>query len=106
MSSSNLRGSVSSQVPWFSVLHSLFCATIDDVNSTIHARLDSDSRKALDQLISRKGWSSSRAVREGLRLLAACHTGKAGRTVLGLGKFSSGKSDLGSNKMHLRGFGR
>jgi hypothetical protein len=28
------------------------------------------------------------------------------RKIAGLGKFSSGVSDLGSNKKHLRGFGR
>jgi hypothetical protein len=27
------------------------------------------------------------------------------RTVVGVGKFASGVSDLGSNKKHLRGFG-
>ncbi len=93
-------------VSYLNVLHRLFCATIIDMNSTIHARLDPDSRKALDQLVRRKGWNPSRAVREGLRLLAACQAGKDSRTVLGLGKFSSGISDLGSNKKHLRGFGR
>jgi hypothetical protein len=45
-------------------------------------------------------------VREGLRLLAACRVGNGSRTIIGQGKFESGISDLGSNKKHLRDFGR
>jgi hypothetical protein len=54
----------------------------------------------VDQL----GVSPSMVVREGIRLLAA--TQPKGRKIAGLGKFSSGVPDLGSNKKHLRGFGR
>jgi hypothetical protein len=41
---------------------------------------------------------------KGIRLLAA--TQPKSRKIAGLGKFSSGASDLGTNKKHLQGFGR
>jgi len=78
------------------------------MGSSIQARLDQQSEKTLKRLVGRLGWSPSRVVREGLRLLAACHlaTGKSCRKVIGLGQFDSGTADLGSNKAHLEGFGR
>lgn len=72
----------------------------------IQARLDNHSRKTLATLVRELGWTPSRVVREGLRVLAASHLRKKGRKVIGLGKFRSGVSDLGSNKKHLRDFGR
>jgi hypothetical protein len=75
--------------------------------STIQARLDESSKKILTELVKQLGWSPSKAVREGLRLLAACHLRKAGRrTIIGQGKFASGISDLASNKEHMKDFGR
>ena len=76
------------------------------MRSTIQARLDQRSQKALQQLVNQLGWSPSKVVREGLCLLAACRLGNGRRTIIGLGKFQSGVSDLGSNKKHLKGFGR
>lgn len=52
------------------------------------------------------GWSPSKIVREGLRILEASYLHRKKRGVIGLGKFSSGIPDLGSNKKHLRNFGR
>lgn len=74
--------------------------------STIQARLDGKSQKALAALTRRLGWSPSKIVRESLQLLAACHVGKGSQKVIGIGKFSSGLPDLGSNKSHLQGFGK
>jgi hypothetical protein len=74
--------------------------------STIQARLDQPSQKALAKLVKQTGWSPSRVVREGLRLLAACYPGGGRRKIIGLGKFASGIHDLGSNKEHMRGFGK
>ena len=76
------------------------------MGSSIQARLDQESEKALKRLVGKLGWSPSKVVREGLRLLAACHLGNGRRRVIGLGEFESGKSNLGSNKAHLKGFGR
>lgn len=76
------------------------------MSSIIQARLDQSSKKRLARLVRQLGWSPSQVVREGLRLLAACHLGKERRTFIGQGKFASGINDLASNKEHLRGFGR
>ena len=76
------------------------------MRSTIQARLDQSSQKALAKLVKQFGWSPSKVVREGLRLLAACHITGGRRTIYGQGKFASGVGDLASNKEHLRGFGR
>jgi hypothetical protein len=76
------------------------------MRSTIQARLDEPSQKRLEQLVKRLGWSTSRVVREGLRLLAACHITHGKRKIIGQGKFASGVGDLASNKAHLRGFGK
>jgi hypothetical protein len=74
--------------------------------STIQARLDRPSQKALEKLIKQTGWSPSKVVREGLRLLAASHVTGKRRTIYGQGKFASGIGDLASNKEHMKGFGR
>ena len=76
------------------------------MRASVQARLDRESRRALTQLVHRLSWSPSRVVREGLRLLAACHGGRGGKEIVVLGKFASGVRDLGSNKAHLKGFGR
>jgi hypothetical protein len=60
--------------------------------------------KTVQARLDRLGLSPSMVVREGIRLLAA--TQPESRKIAGLGKFSSGASDLGSNKKHLQGFGR
>jgi hypothetical protein len=76
------------------------------VKSIVQARLDPSSNRALDQLVRTLGWSPSKVVREALRNLAASHPMPTRPRIAGLGKFSSGISNLGSNKKHLRGFGR
>ena len=60
--------------------------------------------KTVQARLDRLGLSPSMVVREGIRLLAA--TQPKSRKIAGLGKVSSGASDLGSNKKHLQGFGR
>ena len=72
---------------------------------TVQARLDATSRRDLAQLVQSLGWSPSRVVREALRRLASAHSLPGRPRVAGLGKFSSGVPDLGSNKKHLKGFG-
>jgi hypothetical protein len=49
--------------------------------------------------------SPSAVVREGIRLLAVSQQAPVRKKIIGLGKFRSGISDLGSNKRHLTGFG-
>jgi hypothetical protein len=76
------------------------------MRNSIQARLDSDSQKALERLARHLGWRPSKIVREGIRLLESCYGRTVGQRIVGLGKFSSGIRDLGSNKRHLKGFGR
>jgi len=76
------------------------------MKSTAQARLDPESSKTLEHLVNRLGWSPSRVVREGIRLLAACYSRSGSPGIVGLGKFSSGVPDLGSNKSRLQGFGQ
>jgi hypothetical protein len=76
------------------------------MRAAIQARLDDRSRKRLAELVRELGWTPSRVVREGLRVLEASYLRRKRRGVIGLGKFRSGVHDLGSNKKHLRDFGR
>jgi hypothetical protein len=76
------------------------------VKAAIQARLTPAEQQALAKLVRRLGWSPSRIVREGLRLLAASHPAIGRPRIVGLGKFRSGVPDLGSNKKYLKGFGR
>lgn len=76
------------------------------MKANVQARLDRRSRLALERLVRRLGWSPSRVVREGVRLLAACYSAAPGKKVIGVGGFASRLPDLGSNKKHLKGFGR
>ncbi len=76
------------------------------MKSSVQARLDRQSQAALARLVRRLGWSPSKVVREGVRLLAACDAGETGNRIIGLAQFSTAVRDLGSNKKHLKGFGK
>lgn len=73
---------------------------------TVQARLDANGRRDLAQLVRSLGWSPSQVVREAIRRMASYHLPPGRTRVAGLGKFSSGMSDLATNKKHLKGFGR
>jgi antitoxin component of RelBE/YafQ-DinJ toxin-antitoxin module len=75
------------------------------MKAAVQARLDAASRRDLEQLVQSFGWSPSKVVREALRRLASSHPLPGRPRIAGLGKFSSGVRDLGSNKKHLKGFG-
>jgi hypothetical protein len=74
----------------------------------VHARLDANTRKILRLLKRRHGWSDSEVVRQGICALAEKELTPEDRCkrIAGLAKFESGVPDLGSNKEHLRQFGR
>ncbi|HEV3419796.1 MAG TPA: ribbon-helix-helix domain-containing protein [Candidatus Acidoferrum sp.] len=76
------------------------------MGNTVQARLDDKSRKTLTALSRALGLSRSQVLREGLRILEAGYLRRKKRGVIGLGKFRSGVTDLGSNKKHLRNFGK
>jgi len=77
-----------------------------DMSSLIQARLDDECQRIMKQLVKKTGWTPSQIVREGLKVLAACHVTNGKRIIYGQGKFASGVGDLASNKKHLEGFGR
>ena len=74
----------------------------------VHARLDESTRKILLRLKRRHGWSDSEVVRLGIHALNETDSSPQDRAgqIVGLGKFKSSVPDLGSNKDHLRKFGR
>lgn len=74
----------------------------------VHARLDAHTRQIMRRLKHRYGWSDSEVVRQGIRALSETELTPQDRRdqIVGLGKFKSGVPDLGSNKEHLRRFGR
>jgi hypothetical protein len=76
------------------------------MSTIVQARLDPATKKDLDRLTKTLGCSPSEVVREALRRLAAAHPPPKRPKIFGLGKFSSGIPDLGSNKKHLEGFGK
>jgi hypothetical protein len=76
------------------------------MRKTVQARLDGTSRRSLTVLVQELGWSLSRVVQEGLRMVEASRLRKKRRGVVGLGQFSSRLANLGSNKKHLEGFGK
>jgi DNA-binding IclR family transcriptional regulator len=76
------------------------------MGSIVQARLDDKSKKMLTALSRALGWSRSQVLREGLRMLEAGYLRRKKGGVIGLGKFRSGVADHGSNKKHLRDFGK
>lgn len=68
--------------------------------------MDRRSVAALERLMRRLGWSRSKVVREGMRLLDACYGRRRRGKIVGMGRFASGIPDLGSNKERLGGYGR
>jgi hypothetical protein len=76
------------------------------MSRVIHARLDAGTERMLRQLERQFGWNDSQVVREGIKALTSVMVNGRRRRIIGLGRFRSGIPDLGSNKAHLRGFGR
>ena len=74
----------------------------------VHARLDDHTRRIMRRLQRRHGWSDSDIVRQGIRALGDTELppGQRNERIIGLGKFASGVTDLGSDNKHLRNFGR
>lgn len=72
----------------------------------IQARIDEETESLLSQLQLRLGWSDSQIVREGIKALGVLSAPSRRKKIVGLGKFSSGVTDLASNKKHLKGYGK
>jgi hypothetical protein len=76
------------------------------MSTIIRARLDSGTDSLRNELQKQLGWTNSQIVREGIKSLSSLVRNTGKRKIIGLGKFESGISDLGSNKKHLKGFGK
>ncbi len=74
------------------------------MKTSVQARLDAETQAALDGLVRRLGWSPSKVVREGIRLVDKQHA-KPRPRMIGVGMFSSGLGDLATNKKYMEGFG-
>ena len=75
------------------------------MGTTVQARLDEETKEALDRLIKSEGWSQSEAVRECIRETEQRRRSSVPRKLIGVGMFSSGIGDLATNKAHMRDFG-
>jgi hypothetical protein len=82
--------------------------TIDEkyMARIIHAQLDVETEKMLHEVERGLGWSDSEIVRAGIKMLRGVMLRRRSRPIVGIGRFPSVLSDLGSNKAHLKRFGR
>ena len=76
------------------------------MSRVVHARLDAETERMLRQIERRLGWSDSKTIREGIRILNGLLPHGRQRKIIGQGQFDSGIPDLGSNKDHLKGYGQ
>jgi len=76
------------------------------MKTSVQARLDPELQAILERLTQRLGWSPSRVLREGLRLMDRHYVASPKKKIIGLGEFDAGPSDLATNKKHMEGFGR
>jgi hypothetical protein len=75
------------------------------MKTSVQARLDEETQAALEKLVLRLGWSTSKVVREGIRLMDKRHAAPPRRKLIGAGMFDSGIPDLSTNKKYMEGFG-
>jgi hypothetical protein len=76
---------------------------------TVTARIDDETEKALSKLVLMTQKTESQIVRDGIKLLADSkfqNGNKPKMKFYGLGEIDSGFTDLGSNKAHMKDFGR
>jgi len=77
-----------------------------EMGRIVQSRLDPETLDLLTRLRRRTGLSDSELLRRGLHRLAENGPRARRHRIVGVGKFASKVTDLGSNKRHLRGFGR
>ncbi|MFZ0337979.1 MAG: hypothetical protein WAL45_08100 [Terracidiphilus sp.] len=69
-------------------------------------RLDPETRRVLDGLEKRKGWTTSEILRKGIHMVAREAAEDMPFKIHGLGEFDFGVSDLSTNKKYMEGYGR
>jgi hypothetical protein len=70
------------------------------MGAVVQARLDEETQAALEKLVSRTGWTASRVICEGIRLVEERRAAQPPRMLIGVGMFDSGIADLATNKKH------
>ncbi len=75
------------------------------MKATVQARLDEETQAALERLVRRHGWSTSRVVREGIHLVEEQQAAATRPRLIGIGSVDFGPGDLATNKKHLERFG-
>jgi hypothetical protein len=76
------------------------------VSRLVQARLDEETDSLRAKLQKQLGWSNSRIVREGIKLLSAVTPTTRKRRFSGAGKYESGLPDLATNPKYLDDFGK
>ncbi len=76
------------------------------MKTSVQARLDEETEAALETLVRRLGWSTSKVVREGIRLVEKHHAPSPRRMLIGIGMYDSGVSSLATNKKYMEDFGK
>lgn len=70
-------------------------------------RLDPETRRVLDGLVKRQGWTTSEILRKGIHLVAREAAEVQPIKIVGLGEFDFGPTDIaGNHKKYLEGYGR
>lgn len=72
----------------------------------VQARLDQETQAALERLVQHHGWSTSKVIREGIRLVEKQHTPAARRELIGIGNYDSGLPNLATNRKFIEDFGQ
>jgi predicted transcriptional regulator len=75
------------------------------MGSSVQARLDEETKQALDRIVRRYGWSVSRALRECILQTDKLSTPKRTQRMIGIGSVDFGPGDLATNKEYLRDLG-
>lgn len=75
------------------------------MGTTVQARLDPESKAALDRL-RRKGRTTSDVIRQGIHLVEGQEPDWKRPRMIGIGCVSFGPGDLATNKEHMQGFGK
>ena len=76
------------------------------MGSVVQARLDQETKAALDKLVRQRKMSVSEVLREGIRLVEERQAPLPRRKVIGVGGLKTGILDLATNPKHMEGFGQ